>query len=58
MQDLTSSEYKYNVKSPSLPNDKNGTSNNADILGIQPNSHLNSYFVNTFNEPSVSSGLF
>lgn len=54
IQDLTSNEYKFKVKPTITPNDKDGPLNNTDILGIQSNSHLNSFFVNTFNEPSVS----
>jgi hypothetical protein len=53
-QYLTSSEYKFNVKPTSTFNDKIGTFSNSDIFGIHSNSHLNSYFVNTFNEPPVS----
>ncbi|XP_011499398.1 PREDICTED: transmembrane protein 131 [Ceratosolen solmsi marchali] len=51
IQDLTSNEYKFNVKSTNTFNDKNEAFSNSEIFGMHSNSHLNSYFVNTFNEP-------
>lgn len=54
IHDLTSHKYKYKVKPTAASNDKDGVFTNSDILGMQSNSHINSYFVNTFNEPPVS----
>ncbi|XP_008207841.1 transmembrane protein 131 isoform X2 [Nasonia vitripennis] len=58
IQELTSNEYKFKVKPTQITsNDKDGPLNNTDILGIQGNSQLNSFFVNTFNEPSYEPEL-